>query len=201
MWSARWSISSLPVSSYSARCSALISRETLVCRPGFNPAWSLNKQVQTSGSPESARVMVVFPTVRPYLEAREHQGASGGGRRERKKPSRTVFVPLFAAGVMLAVWPVGAVLAQTDNPAPPATAVKLVFVHHSTGENWLRDDYGGLGVALGQNNYFVSDTNYGWGPNAIGDTTDIPDWRAWFDSADTSTILAALFAESSTSSS
>jgi hypothetical protein len=56
--------------------------------------------------------------------------------------------------------------------------VKLVFVQHSTGENWLADDYGGLGLALGNNNYFVSDTNYGWGPNSIGDRTDILNWPA-----------------------
>ena len=29
-----------------------------------------------------------------------------------------------------------------DNPAPPASPVKLVFIHHSTGENWLTDGYG-----------------------------------------------------------
>ena len=47
------------------------------------------------------------------------------------------------------------------NPAPPSHTIKLVFIHHSTGENWLRDDYGGLGQALSANNYYVSDTNYG----------------------------------------
>ncbi len=58
---------------------------------------------------------------------------------------------------------------MTDNPNPPGSVVKLIFVHHSTGENWLADGYGGLGRTLDRNNYFVSDTNYGWGPNAIGD--------------------------------
>ena len=42
----------------------------------------------------------------------------------------------------------------------------------------MADDYGGLGLALGNNNYFVSDTNYGWGPNSIGDRTDILNWPA-----------------------
>jgi hypothetical protein len=51
--------------------------------------------------------------------------------------------------------------------------MRLIFIHHSTGENWLRDDYGELGKALSENNYFVSDTNYGWGPEGIGDRTDI----------------------------
>ncbi|MGR8935730.1 MAG: hypothetical protein ACU837_15300, partial [Gammaproteobacteria bacterium] len=35
-------------------------------------------------------------------------------------------------------------LKQTDNPNPPEQTVKLIFIHHSTGENWLRDDYGYL---------------------------------------------------------
>ena len=83
-----------------------------------------------------------------------------------------------------------------DNPAPPASVVKLVFIHHSTGGNWLADSNGALGLALGGNNYFVSDTNYGWGPDSIGDTTDIPDWLTWFRSASTPTYMAALFAES-----
>jgi hypothetical protein len=85
---------------------------------------------------------------------------------------------------------------QAENPNPPDHVVKLIFIHHSTGENWLTDGYGDLGRALGQNNYFVSDTNYGWGPNAIGDRTDIPNWTEWFRSADTPAYMAALFGES-----
>ena len=86
--------------------------------------------------------------------------------------------------------------AQGDNPNPPDQPVKLIFIHHSTGENWLEDGYGGLGIALGQNNYFVSDTNYGWGPNSIGDRTDIPNWMEWFRSGETPTYMNALFGES-----
>jgi hypothetical protein len=85
---------------------------------------------------------------------------------------------------------------QADNPAPPEQPVKLIFIHHSTGENWLTDGYGDLGRTLGQNNYFVSDTNYGWGPNGIGDRTDIPNWTEWFHSADTPVYMQALFNES-----
>lgn len=88
-----------------------------------------------------------------------------------------------------------AVQAQ-DNPAPPDTPIKLIFIHHSTGENWLTDGYGDLGVTLAQNNYFVSDTNYGWGPSNIGDRTDIPNWPEWFRSAKTSRYMTALFKES-----
>lgn len=86
------------------------------------------------------------------------------------------------------------------NPNKPTQTVKLIFIHHSTGENLLRDDYGLLGKTLGQNNYFVSDTNYGWGPNGIGDTTDIPDWLAWFRSPSTPTYMNALFAENNQNS-
>jgi hypothetical protein len=45
-------------------------------------------------------------------------------------------------------------------------------------------------------NYFVSDTNYGWGPDAIGDTTDIGHWWLWFRGPDSPRYLDALFAES-----
>jgi hypothetical protein len=85
---------------------------------------------------------------------------------------------------------------QSLNPEPPDHAVKLIFIHHSTGENWLRDDYGGLGQALAGNNYFVSDTNYGWGPDSIGDRTDIPNWIEWFRSNRTPVYMDALFNES-----
>ena len=90
---------------------------------------------------------------------------------------------------------------QADNPNPPDHTVKLIFIHHSTGENWLRDDYGGLGQALADNNYFVSDTNYGWGPESIGDRTDIPNWTEWFASDQTSLYMNALFNESGQNSS
>ena len=84
---------------------------------------------------------------------------------------------------------------QTDNPNPPDHVVKLIFIHHSTGENWLRDDYGGLGQVLADNNYFVSDTNYGWGPDSIGDRTDIPNWTEWFSSDQTPVYMNAVFTE------
>ncbi len=85
---------------------------------------------------------------------------------------------------------------QTPDTSPPEQTVKLIFIHHSTGENWLTDGYGNLGRTLGENNYFVSDTNYGWGPDAIGDRTDIPNWTEWFASENTSTYMDALFNES-----
>ena len=90
----------------------------------------------------------------------------------------------------------GAPAAAALDPTPPTHTVKLIFIHHSTGQNWLTDGYGNLGQALSDNNYFVSDTNYGWGPNSIGDRTDIPDWTEWFTSVDTPTYMDALFNES-----
>ena len=83
----------------------------------------------------------------------------------------------------------------------PEQPVKLIFIHHSTGENWLADGYGDLGSTLGENNYFVSDTNYGWGPDSIGDMTDIPNWVEWFASDETPTYMDALFNENNQHSS
>jgi hypothetical protein len=82
-----------------------------------------------------------------------------------------------------------------DDPSPPQQPVRLIFVHHSTGQNWLSDNNGGLGAALKDNNYFASDTNYGWGPNKIGDRTDIGNWWEWFRGPESSEILKALYVE------
>lgn len=93
--------------------------------------------------------------------------------------------------------------AAATNPNPPSTPVKLIFIHHSTGENWLNDEHGRLGITLRDNNYFVSDTNYGWGPadadtgdGTIGDHTDIGHWYNWFSGPHRDTYLNALFSES-----
>lgn len=102
-----------------------------------------------------------------------------------------VLFSIFALFVSLAATPAAGLA-----PQPPAQPVKLIFIHHSTGENWLSDGYGNLGITLAENNYFVSDTNYGWGPESIGDRTDIPNWTEWFRSEQTSTYMAALFNES-----
>lgn len=85
---------------------------------------------------------------------------------------------------------------QGLDPTPPGEVVKLIFIHHSTGENWLNDNDGGLALALQESNYFVSDTNYGWGPDGIGDNTDIPDWLTWFRSEESSRYTQALYSES-----
>ncbi|MHB9112059.1 MAG: hypothetical protein ACYC4D_05465 [Thermoleophilia bacterium] len=89
------------------------------------------------------------------------------------------------------------------DPGPPAQPVRLVFIHHSVGENWLDDSQGGLAATLMQNNYFVSDTNYGWGPpdadagsENIGDHTDIGYWYNWFAGPNSPTYMKTLYAES-----
>lgn len=108
-----------------------------------------------------------------------------------------VIALFFPSPLLLAAMPVP----QADNPDPPAAPVKLIFIHHSTGGNWLADPspdqpYGGLGIALQDNNYFVSATNYGWGPDSIGDRTDIINWPEWFAGPQSDTYLNALYAES-----
>ncbi len=90
--------------------------------------------------------------------------------------------------------------APVISPAPPAEPVKLIFIHHSTGGNWLADPNGdqpngGLGRALMENNYYVSATNYGWGPEGIGDRTDIPNWPEWFLGPNRDTIMHAVYTE------
>jgi hypothetical protein len=90
----------------------------------------------------------------------------------------------------------GFVRDAADDPNPPSSPVRLIFIHHSTGENWLADDNGGLGLALRDNNYFVSDTNYDWGPDSIGSSTDIGQWWSWFRGPESSKYMNALYSES-----
>ncbi|EKQ54486.1 MAG: parallel beta-helix repeat (two copies), partial [Methanobacterium sp. Maddingley MBC34] len=85
---------------------------------------------------------------------------------------------------------------SSESTDPPTNATKLIFIHHSTGQNWLDDDNGDLGIALMNNNYYVSDTNYGWGPDSIGSYTDIGHWWSWFRGPESSSYLAALYTES-----
>jgi len=45
------------------------------------------------------------------------------------------------------------------------------------------------------NNYFASATNYTWGPNGVGDRTDVPNWPEWFTGANSATIMSAVYQE------
>ena len=111
---------------------------------------------------------------------------------------------LLLPALLLAIAPCGSRAADPPiDTSPPASPVKLVFVHHSPGENWLADWGGGLGMALRDAGWFVSDTNYGWGPadadsggGTIGDHTDIGNWWSWFAGPHRDGYLAALLAES-----
>jgi hypothetical protein len=112
-----------------------------------------------------------------------------------------VWLCLAAACAPATPAPTPVVLQSGVDANPPTSPVKLVFVHHSTGGNWLADvsgnpQGGALGQALMNANYFVSATNYGWGPEGIGDRTDLGQWWEWFRGPHSSTYLGALYAES-----
>ena len=101
---------------------------------------------------------------------------------------------LFGVALLLSVSILtGRTFALADSPNPPEQTAKLVFIHHSCGENWLSDGSGSLGDRLGENNYFISDTNYGWGPDGIGDNTDIGHWWMWFRGPRSASYTQALY--------
>jgi hypothetical protein len=104
---------------------------------------------------------------------------------------------LVTAWLSLLGWfPIGPVegLAQSLNPNPPSAPVRLVFIHHSVGENMLN---AGLFAQLNTNNYYVTDTYYGWGPvddgGTIGDHTDTGQWYNWFLGSSHNTFLTSLY--------
>jgi methionine-rich copper-binding protein CopC len=70
------------------------------------------------------------------------------------------------------------------NTNHPLSRVKICFIHHSSGGNWLSNGNGNLGTALNRNNYYVTETDYGWnaedGDN-LGDRTDTVNWPEWFN--------------------
>lgn len=85
------------------------------------------------------------------------------------------------------------------NPNSPTEKIKLVFIHHSTGEDWLNK--GDLRKELNRNNYYVVETNYDWGPvdldindgNTIGYHTDTGHWYNWFLGPHRDVYLNALY--------
>jgi len=66
----------------------------------------------------------------------------------------------------------------------PLSTVKICFIHHSSGGNWLATGNGNLGKVLNQNNYYVTETDYGWSAeegDLLGDRTDTVNWPEWFN--------------------
>ncbi|MBU4233674.1 MAG: hypothetical protein KKD99_00520 [Proteobacteria bacterium] len=123
------------------------------------------------------------------------------------RPLQTL-VAGFIAGVWFlltgCLWTPTPAYSQALNPNPPPTPVRLVFIHHSVGENWLNPDLesgGALFTVLNDNQYFVSDTYYGWGPedpdlgDNIGSRTDIGNWYNWFLGPHSGTNLPPLYTQ------
>ena len=91
------------------------------------------------------------------------------------------------------------IVMYADNlPPKPESPVKLIFIHHSTGENWLADWSGKLADKLQDNNYFISDTNYGWGPSEIGDSTDLGYCWSWLSGPKSNNIFSEIYKHSKT---
>lgn len=90
--------------------------------------------------------------------------------------------------------------AQVDTTSP-VSPVRLVFVHHSVGWAWLNPDEGNLLGTLRARRYYVSDTDYDWGPPDtdvndganVGSHTDIGHWYNWFLGPHRDTYLASLY--------
>ena len=84
---------------------------------------------------------------------------------------------------------------DTEKDAPQeqmgAAKANLVFIHHSVGENWLRQ---GLARMLNDHGYHVADITYGW--REYGDYTDTRDWPGWF----TDGVMALVYRELGTMS-
>lgn len=91
------------------------------------------------------------------------------------------------------------------NTSPPAATQRLVFIHHSVGYGWLDPGQGGLITDLNYNNYYVTDTDYDWGPIDtdvndglnVGSHTDIGHWYNWFLGPNRNSYLQALYANNS----
>ena len=83
---------------------------------------------------------------------------------------------IAAPGVLRAESVLSSPLSAAADPSPPPAPIRLAFIHHSVGDDWLSQTEGDLGSTLGANNYSVSDTHCYWGPDDIGSSTDIGNW-------------------------
>jgi hypothetical protein len=95
------------------------------------------------------------------------------------------FAIIFSGAVAAADGNSSVATSVAVNPTdPPSETVKLIFIHHSSGGNWLADGNGNLGPELNNNNYYLSESDYGWDAEPddnLGDHTDTPDWPSWFN--------------------
>ena len=106
-------------------------------------------------------------------------------------------LPQHAAATQTTIDPQASPAPPLSSEAPAAT-VKLIFIHHSSGQNWLSSGNGNLGIALNANHYYVTETDYGWDAEPddnLGDRTDTVNWPEWFTGPSSAAYLAALYAE------
>lgn len=97
--------------------------------------------------------------------------------------NKILLIVLFLFLVIISISSSSAAVSDV-NTTQPSSTVKLVFIHHSCGGNWLADGDGNLGDALNDNHYYVTETNYGWNAqpgDGQGDHTDTSDWPSWFN--------------------
>lgn len=83
-----------------------------------------------------------------------------------------------------------------DGARRKAGPVKIMFIHHSCGQNWLTSGNGNLGTALNDKYYYVTESNYGWDaePNDdLGDYTDTGNWSMWFNNTKMRYVYANSF--------
>lgn len=112
---------------------------------------------------ENAQGFEVLFQVEGELPPAAEEPSSSGNAEDRRTPS-----PLREADR-------GQGEAPTSWNAEEGTRENLVFIHHSVGENWLKE---GMVQQLNARGYYVADITYGW--REYGDHTDTEDWPTWF---------------------
>ncbi|NQU17317.1 MAG: cadherin-like beta sandwich domain-containing protein [Candidatus Saganbacteria bacterium] len=161
----------------------------------LSPSFSSGTTSYTASVANSASSITVTPTA----AGDEGIVTVNGSSVSSGNASNSISLSVGANTITVVITPTGgsattytiivtrAAAAQTINTNPPASTVRLVFIHHSSGGNWLKtsgDFYGALGTALNSNKYYVTETDYDWDAEAndnLGDTTDTTDWLSWFN--------------------
>ena len=72
------------------------------------------------------------------------QGRLGASRSPgfTRSLTRLVSFQLLVASAIVTTASASSLPGRMDQAGPPEQTVKLIFIHHSTGENWLADDNG-----------------------------------------------------------